>query len=108
MLLLDKGADFNTRDDNGNTALMKASKLGNYQCADLLIQAGADVNIVNSNDETAIEIATEMNRNNSLGALLELGPEHFNFDPIACVEEFQKRASAYHNCIVFTGKQSCE
>lgn len=56
--LLNKGADVNTRDENGITALMLASADGYKDIVDLLITKGADIDAVNMNGETALEITS--------------------------------------------------
>ena len=44
--LLKSGADVNTRDEQGCTALIYAALYGHTKCVNLLIQAGADLNIL--------------------------------------------------------------
>ena len=54
-----KGADPNAADkDNGWTALMKASKNGHTETAQLPIAKGADVNAVGKNGMTALMVAS--------------------------------------------------
>ena len=45
-LLVEAGADVNTRLDKGYTALMLAAKQGNQKCVEYLISKGANVNMV--------------------------------------------------------------
>ncbi len=52
--LLTKGADVNTRDENGGTALMVASWYGNLALAKLLIANGADINAMMDDGTTAL------------------------------------------------------
>ncbi len=47
-MLIDAGADVNTRDKNGETALMWASAKGDSERVKLLINAGADVNAIDN------------------------------------------------------------
>jgi len=57
-LLLDKGADVNTKDSDEETALFKASKFGNPDIVQILIDAGADVNAQNKIKSTALIVAS--------------------------------------------------
>lgn len=56
--LLDKGADVNVRDEDGNTALIIAISFGNSDVAEMLLKKGADVNAKNKSGETALMAAT--------------------------------------------------
>uniref|UniRef100_A0A8D2B9K7 Uncharacterized protein n=1 Tax=Sciurus vulgaris TaxID=55149 RepID=A0A8D2B9K7_SCIVU len=46
--LLDHGADVNSRDKNGRTALMLACEIGSSTIVEALIKKGADLNLVDS------------------------------------------------------------
>jgi ankyrin repeat protein len=52
--LLDKGADVNARDEDGNSALIIAISFGNTDVAEMLLRRGADVNARNESEETAL------------------------------------------------------
>lgn len=52
--LLDKGADLNGRDSNGNTPLILAAFYAEPECVELLIKRGADVNAANKSGATAL------------------------------------------------------
>jgi len=56
-LLLDAGADFNERDDDGQTALIGAAISGHAEIVKLLIEKGADVNIEDKYNKTALDYA---------------------------------------------------
>ena len=61
-LLIEKGADVNTKDIGGNTILMKACILHNVLQNDLknielLIEKGVDVNAKNNRGNTALDYA---------------------------------------------------
>jgi ankyrin repeat protein len=56
-LLLAKGADVNTRDDKGVTALQIAARWGNYKVAQLLLQMGADIRSRDKQGWTALHMA---------------------------------------------------
>ena len=56
-ILLENGANVNSTNDYGWTALMYAAKEGNANLTRLLIKHGADVNIANADGWTALDIA---------------------------------------------------
>ena len=53
-VVLFAGADVNSTDSQGNTALHWAVTNGNVECVKLLIQAGADVNIADDESNTVL------------------------------------------------------
>ena len=53
-MLLDQGADVNTCDSRGKTALMYAAWIDNAECIDVLLEAGADVNMSDARGMTAL------------------------------------------------------
>ena len=55
-LLLEYGADPNTADGTGNTALAKASIYGNAGTVKLLLEHGADPDIRNNKGQTVFDI----------------------------------------------------
>jgi len=74
--LIGRGADVNLQDDEGKTALMKAT--GSYRTSNLaniryLIAHGANVNAVNNQGETALIIATKKGNSEMVKVLLEKG-----------------------------------
>jgi len=56
-ILLQKGLDINSKDNNGNTALFSAILEGNEEITKFLIQNGADVNSKNNSGQTPLLIA---------------------------------------------------
>jgi uncharacterized protein len=61
LLLLSYGADVNTKDNQGETALMIAVKMSNIAMVETLLQQGADVNLLSNQDETALDMAKSNN-----------------------------------------------
>ena len=64
------GADMNSKDKCGQTALMEASWHGNKEIVELLIASGADVNAKDNEGATALMRASHL-RNNDIIELLK-------------------------------------
>lgn len=80
MVLLDGGADCNTRNDEGATLLMLAAGIGNLEMVKILISAGAGVNATDSQGWTALMKALfnhELNRGfpDVVQALIDAGAD---------------------------------
>lgn len=60
-LLVKEGADVNTLDKNGKTALHLASSIGRYSLVEFLVEAGADVHVKDNKHKTALVYAIEKN-----------------------------------------------
>ncbi len=56
-LLLDRGADPDIPDGNGDTALMSAAEKGDVEIVKLLVDAGADISVSRGNGWTALKLA---------------------------------------------------
>ena len=63
LMLLDRGADPNARQQIGYTPLMGAASAGCADLADLLLQRGADPSLVSEEGKTAADIAREHGHN---------------------------------------------
>lgn len=61
-LLLDRGANVNSRDEYGNTPLMKASQWGHLGLVKLLLERGADLALKNKYGKTALALASDNSR----------------------------------------------
>jgi ankyrin repeat protein len=57
--LIDNGADVNTLDSRGRTALIDASNQGNAMCVKMLLKKGADKSIKDNDGKTAIDYAKD-------------------------------------------------
>jgi ankyrin repeat protein len=71
--LLDKGADVNTKDSNGETALMEAAGNGHPEVVKQLLAKGADVNAKSSYGYTALLYAADKGHTECVGLLLDGG-----------------------------------
>ena len=74
-LLLESGADVNTRDTNGDTPLITAAFMGFNETIKLLLEKGADVNAKNNLGSTALMEAATMNRPEAVEILLKRGAD---------------------------------
>jgi ankyrin repeat protein len=54
---ISNGVDVDTKDHNGNTALILAALYGNSDCVECLISAGVDLNTKDNNGNTALILA---------------------------------------------------
>lgn len=72
-LSLDKGADVNTFNDVGETALMVAVSFGHKDIVELLLEYGADINRRSNKGNTALGTATLIGREDIVRVLLGNG-----------------------------------
>lgn len=56
-LLIEKGADINAKDYNGDCALAHAASKGHVDVAELLIAQGVNINAINNHDDTPLHSA---------------------------------------------------
>ena len=73
--LLGAGADVDTRDWDGWTALMLAARNGHTEIARTLIEAGADVDTQDRNGQTAMMLAAWYGHTEIARALIEAGAD---------------------------------
>jgi len=71
--LLDRGADFNVKDESGNTPLHLASIFRHDEVIDLLIRHKADVNVLNNQGHVPLSLATIYGNPESIRLLLAGG-----------------------------------
>lgn len=72
-ILLEHGADVNTVDQNGESALAKAVKINDAKLVELLIEYGADVNKFDNNGQRALLIAKRQKNQKIINLLLANG-----------------------------------
>jgi ankyrin repeat protein len=72
-LLLESGADINTKSKDGWTAISRAAGRGNIETIKILIQAGADINVKDKNDGTPLGSAIVNRQLESVRVLLDAG-----------------------------------
>lgn len=86
--LLKMGADINSVDKDGNSALLYTfgNFYDNQEIRDKLLEAGADVNVVNKKDESPISISIKTGRIQLYHKLISLGakidPDKYLFDAL--------------------------
>lgn len=73
--LLDAGADINTRDDHGQTALMNAARDGHTEMVRLLIERGAELDHTAKYNLSAIMLAVINGRDAIVGILADAGAD---------------------------------
>ncbi len=74
-VLLAEGADINSVDENGNTALMLASKIGNPRMVKIILAHEPMIDQKNSQGYTALMIASEQGQVHIVEKLLENGAD---------------------------------
>lgn len=74
-LLLELGADVNSANDNGQTALLTAASQGYADMAALLLKNGADVNAANQEGQTALMLSADRGHPGMVKLLLEAGAD---------------------------------
>ncbi len=74
-MLLEKGLDVNSKDNQGNSLLHKAIFYQNKNLLDLLIQKGADVNVKDNRGETPLILAIKFHRLDIVRLLIEKGAD---------------------------------
>jgi ankyrin repeat protein len=72
-LLLERRADVNARDDNGETALLSASGKGGIGVVKLLLDKGADINARDKNGRNALMTPSWLGQSDVVKLLLEKG-----------------------------------
>jgi ankyrin repeat protein len=81
-VILEKGADVNLQDSQGNTALHFAAYQGNVETLGKLINHQADLEIQNYKHETPVMVACRFNQPDAIRALIDNGANTNFIDPI--------------------------
>jgi ankyrin repeat protein len=76
-ILLAGGADIETTDENGNTPLMLASKIGNLRMVRIIMAHSPDIDTRNKMSETALMIAAEHGQTEIVAILMQNGASIF-------------------------------
>lgn len=74
-VLLAEGADINTVDEKGNTALMLASKIGNPRMVKIILAHNPNLNQQNNMGYTALMVASEQGQVHIVEQLLKQGAD---------------------------------
>ncbi|MBL8271085.1 ankyrin repeat domain-containing protein [Steroidobacter sp.] len=74
-LLLQGGADVNAVDQDGDTVLNKAARLGDVELVSLLLTSGAEANVLNKTGRTPLMSAASLNFPECVTALLAAGAD---------------------------------
>jgi ankyrin repeat protein len=74
-ILVEIGAEINAQDDQGETALMKATRRKRSGMLMVLLQCGADVNVRSKSGDTALTLAARLRNSSHINALLSAGAD---------------------------------
>lgn len=72
---LAEGTDVDTVDEDGNTPLMLASKIGNPRMVKIILAHNPDMNKQNNKGYTALMIAAEQGQSHIAGQLVKMGAD---------------------------------
>ena len=101
-MLVKNGADLNFQDENSETALKFAVKVGYKNIADQLIDAGTDLNIQDENGETALICAADRAHRDIAELLIKAGADlniQDNSDKTALVAATKSDIKVLLNCL---------
>jgi len=95
--LIDRGIDVDTQNGGGQTPLLKALELENYDVVKVLLDAGADPNILDNNRRSPLAMALKKGKaaRESMKLLLECGadptlPDRSGGESVDCVLEWAR------------------
>ncbi|EAY08869.1 hypothetical protein TVAG_051040 [Trichomonas vaginalis G3] len=86
-LLIDKGADVNIENYNGETSLIKAVLADNVKSAEVLLQNGADIEKADYSGHTPIMFAKRYKKHKMLKFLTDKGADTSELDNIAEIDD---------------------
>jgi ankyrin repeat protein len=73
IVLINRGADVNAKDEYGNTGIICASEQGYDAIVELLINAGGDLNATNNDGDSALDLARHAKHTSTTSLLLNHG-----------------------------------
>jgi hypothetical protein len=76
-ILLKAGADVNHQSNSGDTALIYATRNGQFETTRVLLEAGADVDLKNAKGETALSLAKSLQSGGPRPMRPDRSPEDF-------------------------------
>ena len=83
LLLRRRLTDINSKDQKGQSPLMKAAACGHTQIVSMLLNKGASIRAVDSNGSTALMIATDAGHEGPVDLLIQRGADPSVLDPTA-------------------------
>ena len=98
-LLIKAGADVNTLDPCGGTALMLAARSGHFKSVNILLKAGAEVSIADKYNVTAVMAAAQWGYDACVKALIEAGADVNIPNPTGGCALVQAIYSNNFNCV---------
>lgn len=75
-LLIENGADINTRDESDSTPLHLASSVGSFDTVQLLIDHGADLDAKDNTGQTPYQVAQRLGEDPNHKAIAQLLSDH--------------------------------
>jgi ankyrin repeat protein len=98
-VLVSRGADVNSKNNEGITALMAASGNGHANCIDVLVSGGANVNASDKDGFTALTWACQGGHMGCINMLLSKGVEIENKDDSGGTALMEASRYGHANCI---------
>jgi hypothetical protein len=107
-MLLEKGADVNTTDGNGRTALWTASWNGHTKIVSMLLEKGADANTTDGNGRTALWMASMNGYTDIVNMLLNKGADRKTDDGTGRTALMMANMNGYTDIVSLLAGQEIE